>query len=250
MDSPDYQKAREAINNMRRKTASSAICYRLLIPGEDISVYIFDASDANVLPCGALEHIDTSYLRNPGDPFKSYIFTSEVYGRVRPDGVPCCSNPEDGIYSYLTADIPISVVVEKARSFILDTALMALAVTALICAGASFLLRHNIVSALKRITRTSKNYVEACDKVDHKAGSEIFKDLPNGGITEFDELIQSGGYTRYDMICLDHDLGDFDDPTGYDCVMDLDEEHYDLGFPCPDIFVHTGILTHLPADLL
>ena len=199
MDSPDYQKAREAINNMRRKTASSAICYRLLIPGEDISVYIFDASDANVLPCGALEHIDTSYLKNPGDPFKSYIFTSEVYGRVRSDGVPCCSNPEDGIYSYLTADIPITVVAEKARSFILDTALMALAVTALICAGASYLLRHNIVSALKRITRTSKNYVEACDKVDHKAGSEIFKDLPNGGITEFDELIQSLQKLEHDM---------------------------------------------------
>lgn len=58
---------------------------------------------------------------------------------------------------------------------------------------------------------------------------------------EFDELIRDGGYTRYDMICLDHDLGwESDAPTGYDCVMDLDEEHYDLGFPCPDVFVHTG----------
>lgn len=58
---------------------------------------------------------------------------------------------------------------------------------------------------------------------------------------EFDELIQDGKYTQYDMICLDHDLGgESDAPTGYDCVMDLDEEHYEWGLPCPDVFVHTG----------
>jgi len=58
---------------------------------------------------------------------------------------------------------------------------------------------------------------------------------------DFDELIQDGKYAQYDMICLDHDLGwESDAPTGYDCVMDLDEEHYEWGLPCPDIFVHTS----------
>lgn len=58
---------------------------------------------------------------------------------------------------------------------------------------------------------------------------------------EFDELIRDGKYAQYDMICLDHDLGgDYYTPTGYDCVMALDEEHMEHGLPCPDIFVHTG----------
>lgn len=61
---------------------------------------------------------------------------------------------------------------------------------------------------------------------------------------EFMEFIEDGKYANYDMICLDHDLGwdvqGREYPTGYDCVMALDEEHMEYGLPCPDIFVHTS----------
>ena len=199
MNSPEYQKTRDSINRLRKQTASSAICYKVLIPGENIGIYVFDASDANVLPCGAIEHIDTSYLSSPTDKFKSYIFNSQVYGRVRTDGVPCCTNPSEGIFSYLTADIPITAVSEKARYFLLNIGIMALIITTLICAGASYILRHDIVKILERITSTAKHFAETRRNTTANTSTDIFQNLPNGEITEFNDLVNSLQQMEIDM---------------------------------------------------
>ena len=199
MNSPEYQKTRDSINRLRKQTASSAICYKVLIPGENIGIYVFDASDANVLPCGAIEHIDTSYLSSPTDKFKSYIFNSQVYGRVRTDGVPCCTNPSEGIFSYLTADIPITAVSEKARYFLLNIGIMALIITTLICAGASYILRQDIVKILERITSTAKHFAETRRNTTANTSTDIFQNLPNGEITEFNDLVNSLQQMEIDM---------------------------------------------------
>ena len=199
MNSPEYQETRDSINRLRKETASSAICYKVLIPGENIGIYVFDASDANVLPCGAIEHIDTSYLSSPTDKFKSYIFNSKVYGRVRTDGVPCCTNPSEGIYSYLTADIPISAVSEKSHYFLLNTGILALIITTLICAGASYILRQDIVKVLERITSTAKHFAETRRNTNANTSTDIFQSLPNGEITEFNDLVDSLQQMEIDM---------------------------------------------------
>ena len=199
MNSPEYQETRDSINRLRKETASSAICYKVLIPGENIGIYVFDASDANVLPCGAIEHIDTSYLSSPTDKFKSYIFNSQVYGRVRTDGVPCCTNPSEGIYSYLTADIPISAVSEKSHYFLLNTGILALIITTLICAGASYILRQDIVKVLERITSTAKHFAETRRNTNANTSTDIFQNLPNGEITEFNDLVDSLQQMEIDM---------------------------------------------------
>ena len=199
MNSPEYQETRDSINRLRKETASSAICYKVLIPGENIGIYVFDASDANVLPCGAIEHIDTSYLSSPTDKFKSYIFNSQVYGRVRTDGVPCCANPSEGIYSYLTADIPISAVSEKSHYFLLNTGILALIITTLICAGASYILRQDIVKILERITSTAKHFAETRRNTNANTSTDIFQNLPNGEITEFNDLVDSLQQMEIDM---------------------------------------------------
>ena len=199
MNSPEYQETRDSINRLRKETASSAICYKVLIPGENIGIYVFDASDANVLPCGAIEHIDTSYLSSPTDKFKSYIFNSQVYGRVRTDGVPCCTNPSEGIYSYLTADIPISAVSEKSHYFLLNTGILALIITTLICAGASYILRQDIVKVLERITSTAKHFAETRRNTNANTSTDIFQSLPNGEITEFNDLVDSLQQMEIDM---------------------------------------------------
>lgn len=199
MNSPEYQKTRDSINRLRKQTASSAICYKVLIPGENIGIYVFDASDANVLPCGAIEHIDTSYLSSPTDKFKSYIFNSQVYGRVRTDGVPCCTNPSEGIYSYLTADIPIAAVTEKSHYFLLNIGIMALIITTLICAGASYILRQDIVKILERITSTAKHFAETRRNTTANTSTDIFQNLPNGEITEFNDLVISLQQMEIDM---------------------------------------------------
>ena len=199
MNSPEYQKTRDSINRLRKETASSAICYKVLIPGENIGIYVFDASDANVLPCGAIEHIDTSYLSSPTDKFKSYIFNSQVYGRVRTDGVPCCTNPSEGIYSYLTADIPIAAVTEKSHYFLLNTGILALIITTLICAGASYILRQDIVKVLERITSTAKHFAETRRNTNANTSTDIFQSLPNGEITEFNDLVDSLQQMEIDM---------------------------------------------------
>ena len=199
MNSPEYQETRDSINRLRKETASSAICYKVLIPGENIGIYVFDASDANVLPCGAIEHIDTSYLSSPTDKFKSYIFNSQVYGRVRTDGVPCCTNPSEGIYSYLTADIPIAAVTEKSHYFLLNTGILALIITTLICAGASYILRQDIVKVLERITSTAKHFAETRRNTNANTSTDIFQSLPNGEITEFNDLVDSLQQMEIDM---------------------------------------------------
>ena len=199
MNSPEYHETRDSINRLRKETASSAICYKVLIPGENIGIYVFDASDANVLPCGAIEHIDTSYLSSPTDKFKSYIFNSQVYGRVRTDGVPCCINPSEGIYSYLTADIPISAVSEKTHYFLLNTGILALIITTLICAGASYILRQDIVKVLERITSTAKHFAETRRNTNANTSTDIFQNLPNGEITEFNDLVDSLQQMEIDM---------------------------------------------------
>ncbi|MBR3347013.1 MAG: PP2C family protein-serine/threonine phosphatase [Solobacterium sp.] len=199
MNSPEYHETRDSINRLRKETASSAICYKVLIPGENIGIYVFDASDANVLPCGAIEHIDTSYLSSPTDKFKSYIFNSQVYGRVRTDGVPCCTNPSEGIYSYLTADIPISAVSEKSHYFLLNTGILALIITTLICAGASYILRQDIVKVLERITSTAKHFAETRRNTNANTSTDIFQNLPNGEITEFNDLVDSLQQMEIDM---------------------------------------------------
>ena len=55
---------------------------------------------------------------------------------------------------------------------------------------------------------------------------------------EFIEFIRDGKYANYDMICLDHDLGE--ENTGYDCVMELYKEYKSHKQSCGDIFIHTG----------
>lgn len=54
---------------------------------------------------------------------------------------------------------------------------------------------------------------------------------------EFKKYAGNCGYTNYDMICLDHDLGE--EKTGFDCVKLLYDEFMKCHKLNGDIFIHT-----------
>ena len=189
-NSEEYQTLRAEINDMRRNTASTCITYVVLFPGQNIGLYVFDASDYNVLDCGELFVADTSgYAENPGMKFKSFITESMTYGLVRTDGVPCCTNPAEGIYSYLLSDIPISAVIRRSNSFILQNSIVAAILGLIIMAGVTMLLKKRFTDPLKDISSRALAFAEK--RSDSAGNTHFFDDLDGGQIKEMRDLSDS-----------------------------------------------------------
>ena len=120
-------------NTTRKSTESTCFVLVMIYPEKDFLVYVMDASDFNVMPCGELLEDDFKrYAGNPGMDFMGFNTISPTYGPVRTDGVPVYVDEEKDIYAYLLADIPVSEVRHKGILFIINTALLALFITALI----------------------------------------------------------------------------------------------------------------------
>ena len=189
-NSEEYQKLRAEINEMRRSTASTCITYVVLFPGQNIGLYVFDASDYNVLDCGELFVADTSgYAENPGMEFKSFITQSMTYGLVRTDGVPCCTNPAEGIYSYLLSDIPISAVIRRSNAFILQNSIVATILGTIIMIGVTILLKKRFTDPLKEISNRALAFAEK--RTDAAGNTHFFDDLDGGQIKEMRDLSDS-----------------------------------------------------------
>ena len=189
-NSEEYQTLRAEINDMRRNTSSTCITYVVLFPGQDVGLYVFDASDYNVLDCGELFKVDTSgYAENPGMKFRGFITESMTYGLVRTDGVPCCTNPAEGIYSYLLSDIPISAVIRRSNAFILQNSIVATILGFIIMAGVTILLKKRFTDPLKDISTRALAFAEK--RSDAAGNTHFFDDLDGGQIKEMRDLSDS-----------------------------------------------------------
>lgn len=190
MKLPEYESTRAAINDMRRNTSSSCVSYILMIPEKDIGVFILDASDSNVMPCGEIFELETSGVSDePGKEFTSFISESEEYGPVYTDGIPCLTDPSQGIYSYLASDIPIRKALARSRTFMVQNTLAILIVSAIICAAAAFCLKKKAVQPLLDITKASDEFVDQYAAAD--AGSNIFSKVDGGDIRELQKLAET-----------------------------------------------------------
>ena len=191
-DSEVYQNVRSAINEVRRETSSTAICYSILFPEDNRGLYIFDSSDYNVLPCGEWYDIDLSNFRNdPEATFEAFVGDSPTYGKVRTNG-PVVYENGNGIIAVLLSDVPISYILEKGQGFLFQTGAVALILTAIICAGVAALLQKYLTRPMKEVSETAQKFVGS---FENRSGvydeTHVFESVDGGEIRELCDLRDS-----------------------------------------------------------
>ena len=189
-NSEAYQSTRAQVNDIRRNTSSTCITLAVVFPGEDRGLYVFDSSDHNVMDCGEPFEADTSgYAENPGMKFRGFITESPTYGLVRTDGVPCSYDPEEGVYSYLLSDIPISAVFKRATGFIINTSIVAALLGLFIIASVAGVLKKRFVNPLQEISGKAQKFAE--NRSAQEGDTHFFETLDGGKIKEMNELTGS-----------------------------------------------------------
>ncbi|MCR5773794.1 MAG: serine/threonine-protein phosphatase [Lachnospiraceae bacterium] len=159
-ESDRYKTLWDEINTMRKRTHATALDYVLIYPEEGIEVFILDACDVNVLPCGEFHRIDTDYyLDQPVEDFDGFVTRSSTYGRLRTDGQAVFLDTEKGIYAYLLSDIPVRHLYTRGAAFLLQTALVALILIVFICMGVVILLKKKVVRPIRDLSDSAERFV-------------------------------------------------------------------------------------------
>lgn len=189
METDEYKEMQQRMNEIRRRTSSTCVMLTVLIPEKNIGIYVLDASDVNVMHCGVVYDYDgTDFVNNWGKEFKSYISESTTYGLLRTDGVACCS-VEEGVYSYLVADIPLSRVAERTKHYLFQVGFVVLLIVIVMCIGTVMTLKKLAIRPLREITETAKSFTE---RYGTEAGeTHVFKGIDPGDVTELQDLTKS-----------------------------------------------------------
>lgn len=204
-----YSSAWQKLNSSRRGSDATAIDFVLLFPEENRGIYIIDASDANVLPCGEMFEMDLSaYVGNPGRTFDGVSTTSAVYGAVRTDGIAYVTDPSRDIYGYLLTDIPVSEILMRSRIFLLETAGCAAILTFFICLIASIHFRKRLVQPLEEITNAAEEFT---GNYELRAGTHdethVFANVSGGRIRELQNLTSSVQSMELEINSYIRDIG-------------------------------------------
>lgn len=192
-DNGRYKDLWDYFNGTRKSTESTCFVLVMIYPEKDYLVYVMDASNFNVMPCGELLEDDFSmYKNNSGIDFQGFNTFSPTYGPVRTDGVVAYVDEEKDIYAYLLADIPVSEVRRKGYLFICNTALLAMFITALFCIFVTWAVRETAVNHINHIAEKAEEFV---DSYERRAGehieTHIFDNLYSGKIIELQNLSSS-----------------------------------------------------------
>ena len=191
--SESYIKLREELNTIRRGTSSTALDYVLIYPEENREVFIMDACDVNVLPCGKTHDVDLkAYRGQPREDFEGFVTRSAVYGGLHTDGIAVYLDAEKGIYAYLLSDIPLANINNKVIRFLLQTSVVAIIVTILICAGVVMNIKARVIAPLKKLTETAEVFVGQYElRSENHDENSIFENVYNGDIEELYYLASS-----------------------------------------------------------
>ncbi len=189
-NSEEYKRIWEQLNNTRRATISTAYCLSLIYPDRGYWVYVMDASDTNVQRCGELLIDDFSALKgHPGMDYVGNVTISEKYGRVRTDGVAVYTDDPQGIYSYLTADIPVSEAYKNVRIFLLQTSIAAFIVLAITCTGVFATVNRMVVKPINVMAGKAEDFVSMYEeRYDTHVSTDVFQDIYDGHVKELIKL--------------------------------------------------------------
>ena len=190
MDTQEYQDVWNRLNTIRSNTASTALDLIIIFPEYNAGMYIMDASDVNVLPCGEIFELDMDkYYDKSTNTLKGFYSQSAKYGSLRTKAIPVYSNVEDGIYTFLSSDIPTNVINARVRSFILQGAFIALVSVLVISCIVIFELRKDMIRPMRTIIDAADRFVDGYEIRDiHKKDTNIFEKIDSGKITEVKNL--------------------------------------------------------------
>lgn len=190
MDTQEYQDVWNRLNTIRSNTASTALDLIIIFPEYNAGMYIMDASDVNVLPCGEIFELDMDkYYDKSTNTLKGFYSQSTKYGSLRTKAIPVYSNVEDGIYTFLSSDIPTNVINARVRSFILQGAFIALVSVLVISCIVIFELRKDMIRPMRTIIDAADRFVDGYEIRDiHKKDTNIFEKIDSGKITEVKNL--------------------------------------------------------------
>ncbi len=192
-NSKTYKEVWEAFNSLRSNTSATSLDLVLMYPEDNIGVYVMDASDVDVISCGHIFTRDMSKTaEDPSKDLDGFISHSKYYGSVRTDGVSVYVNYDTGTYAFLTADIPMSRVVENTNLFLTRSAFFAAVITAVICALVAIGIRRGVTNPVKAMADTAEKFVGDYEKrFDSHDESHIFEKVDGGKIHELRELSTS-----------------------------------------------------------
>lgn len=182
------------LNRLRSGTNATALDYVLLYPEYDLGIYIMDASDVDVVPCGEIFTLDNLgiYAEEPGRDFDYFISRSRTYGEVRTDGIAFYTDAERGIYGYILTDIPIREILQHVRLFVLQIAVIMLAVMGIVSYLITRRFRRNLTEPLNGITDRAERFVGLYEKrADTRSETHMFDGIDGGGILELKNLAES-----------------------------------------------------------
>ena len=189
-ESDTYKEMWQRIERMRQSTASTCISYVILIPEKNYGLSLMDMSAKNVLPCGDFFEYNTADLEHePGRKFSAFVSKSPTYGLVRTDGIPYYTDPEQGVYAYLVADIPLHNVQMHSLAFLLNASLISAVLTILICIVLAYRLRNALVQPIQVLSYKAKRF--AGEHTENAKETDIFSGKEGGRITELRELSES-----------------------------------------------------------
>lgn len=182
-----YQKLWDHLNFMRGGTNATAIDLVLFYPELNRGIYIIDASDFNILPCGYIFSMDMKEYRGQmGRDFIGFNSVSRKFGRVRTDGISVYVDEANQMTAYLLADIPISHVINRSVVFLVQTVTVAVVFILILTLLIFTFMQRIIVAPINAIANTSEYFVgEYESRVDTKTETHVFDDLYKGRIREF-----------------------------------------------------------------
>ena len=209
----EYKAIWEELNITRRETISTAYCLSLIYPDRGYWVYVMDASDSNVQRCGELLFDDfRDYKGHPGMDYIGNVTISQKYGKVRTDGIAVYTDDANGIYSYLTADIPISTEVKNVKIFLFQTSVVALIGTALVCVCLFLAVSKAAVKPINVMAGKAEDFVGMYEeRFDSHVGTEIFENVYDGKVKE---LLKLSGSLRSMELEMNSYLKDIDRLAG------------------------------------
>ncbi len=198
-----YKNVWQKLNAERRPTGVTALDYVLIYPDLNIGIYIMDASDVNVLPCGELFTvqqplyytcqklgIDMSgteglyrkslaiYGEELGRDFDGFISYSTTYQEVWTDGRAIYLDPAKGIYGYMMADIPVNEVEIRVVVYLIEVAIVSAILTIVICLFVARMTQADIADPIREISSKADQFVESYElRADTRDETHIFDEI-------------------------------------------------------------------------
>ena len=195
-----YEKLRDMLNTMRRSTDATEIDLVLFYPDRELGVYIMDARDVTLVEAGETFPIGRKYFDKYTGLFKGFYSKSRYFGTLRTNGIPIYIDDERGICTYLTVDIPTSRIDDRVIMFVINSGILAVVISALICAGIAYLLRRRAVKPIRDLISKAGEYVDGYEnRSSVKESSYVFSELNESNIAEIKELQSALGSMELEM---------------------------------------------------